>query len=199
MGGATAPGRPFQAGDEPRPENPYGRSKLATEQALAEAARDTGIELAIIRPPLVYGPGVRANFHALLRLVARGLPLPFAAVDNRRSLVFVENLVDLLASAAIHPAAAGQSLLCADGTDFSTPQLIRALAAALGRPARLFPVPSALFAVGRKLPVIGSPVGSLTSSLQVDDSATRALLGWAPPVGAAEGLAMTARGFAASR
>jgi len=199
MGAATAPGRPFQAGDEPRPENPYGRSKLATEQALAEAARDTGIELAIIRPPLVYGPGVRANFHALLRLVARGLPLPLAAVDNRRSLVFVENLVDLLASAAIHPAAAGQSLLCADGTDFSTPQLIRALAAALGRPARLFPVPSALFAVGRKLPVIGSPVGSLTSSLQVDDSATRALLGWAPPVGAAEGLAMTARGFAASR
>src|SRR5205085_5509131 len=134
MGAATAPGRPFRAGDEPRPEGPYGRSKLATEQGLAEAARDAGIELAIIRPPLVHGPGVRANFHALLRLVTSGVPLPFAAIHNHRSLIFVDNLVDLLATAIVHPAAAGQTLLCADSADLSTPELLRVLAAALGRP-----------------------------------------------------------------
>jgi len=157
MGAATAPGRPFRAGDEPRPEGPYGQSKLATEQALAEAARDTGIELAIIRPPLVHGPGVRANFRALLRLLTSGIPLPFAAINNRRSLIFVEN-----------------------------------------RPARLFSVPNAVFALGRHLPLAGPLLARLTLSLQVDDSATRERLGWAPPVSAAEGLAMTARDFAAA-
>jgi nucleoside-diphosphate-sugar epimerase len=196
MGAATAPGRPFQAGDEPRPESPYGRSKLATEQALAEAARDTGIELAIIRPPLVYGPGVRANFRALLRLVASGVPLPFAAVDNRRSLIFVANLIDLLAEAATHPAAAGQVLLAADAADLSTPQLIRSLAAGLGRGAYLFPVPVATFALLRPLPIIGPPLARLTLSLQVDAGATRGQLNWHPAISAAEGLTVTARAFA---
>ena len=198
MGAATAPGRPFRAGDEPRLEGPYGQSKLATEQALAEAARDTGIELAIIRPPLVHGPGVRANFRALLRLLTSGIPLPFAAINNRRSLIFVENLVDLLATAATNPEAAGQTLLCSDGADLSTPDLVRTLGAALNRPARLFPVPNAVFALGRHLPLAGPLLARLTLSLQVDDSATRERLGWAPPVSAAEGLAMTARDFAAA-
>src|SRR5436853_599442 len=108
MGAATTPGRPFRADDEPRPESPYGHSKLATEEALKEAARDTGIELSIIRPPLVYGPGVRANFRALLRLVASGVPLPFAAIDNRRSFINADNLTDLIAVSALHPAAPGQ-------------------------------------------------------------------------------------------
>ncbi len=196
MGAATAPGRPFQAGDEPRPESPYGRSKLATEQALAEAARDTGIELAIIRPPLVYGPGVRANFRALLRLVASGVPLPFAAIDNRRSFIYVANLVDLLAEAAVHPAAAGQVLLATDGTDLSTPDLIRRLAAGFGRPAHLFPVPGAVFALLRPLPTLGPPLARLTLSLQVDDAMTRTRLGWRPAISAEEGLTATARAFA---
>ena len=196
MGAATAPGRPFRAGDPPRPESPYGRSKLATEQALAEAARDSGIELAIIRPPLVHGPGVRANFRALLRLVASGVPLPLAAIDNRRSLIFVANLVDLLAEAATHPGAAGQVLLAADDTDLSTPQLIRLLAAGLGRPARLFPVPEAAFARLRPLPVLGPPLARLTLSLQVDDGLTRTRLNWRPAISTEDGLTATARAFA---
>src|SRR5205823_14437774 len=155
MGAATAPGRPFRAGDEPRPEGPYGHGKLATEQALTEAARDTGIELAIIRPPLVYGPGVRANFHALLGLLASGVPLPFAAVDNCRSFLHADNLADLIALAALHPAAPGRIWLASDGLDLSTPALIRLLAAGLGRPARLFPVPRPLLAALRRLPRLG--------------------------------------------
>jgi nucleoside-diphosphate-sugar epimerase len=199
MGAATAPGRPFRAGDEPRPESPYGRSKLATEQALAEAARDGGIELAIIRPPLVYGPGVRANFRALVRLVASGIPLPFAVIDNRRSFIHADNLTDLIAVSALHPASPGQVLLASDGFDLSTPALIRLLARGLDRPARLFALPEPAFALLRRLPGVGPRLASLTSSLQVDDGATRALLGWAPPVAAAEGLAMTARAFVAGR
>jgi nucleoside-diphosphate-sugar epimerase len=196
MGAATAPGRPFQAGDEPRPESPYGRSKLATEQALAEAARDTGIELAIIRPPLVYGPGVRANFRALLRLVASGVPLPFAAIDNRRSFIHADNLTDLIAVSALHPAAPGQVLLAADGTDLSTPDLIRRLAAGFGRPAHLFPVPGAVFALLRPLPIVGPPLARLTLSSQVDDAMTRGRLNWRPAISTEDGLTATARAFA---
>jgi len=194
MGEATAPGRPFRADDETRPEDAYGRAKLASERAAAGIA---GIELVIIRPPLVYGPGVRGNFAALIRLVGSGLPLPFAAVDSRRSLIARDNLADLIALAATHPAAAGQILLARDGKDLSTPDLIRTLAAGLGRKARLFPVPGALLAGLRALPGIGPKLSSLTLSLQVDDAPTRALLGWTPPVGAAGALVDTARSFAA--
>jgi nucleoside-diphosphate-sugar epimerase len=198
MGGSTAPGRPFRAGDEPRPESPYGRSKLATEQALAEAACDSGIELVVIRPPLVYGPGVRANFRALLKLVATGVPLPFGAIDNRRSLVHVDNLTDLIAAAAVHPAAPGQVRLVSDGLDLSTPALIRLLARGLDRSARLFAVPTPLLAAFRGAPRLGPRLASLTQSLQVDDCATREALGWIPPVEAEAGLIATARAFAAS-
>ena len=197
MGTTTAPGRPFRAGDQPCPESPYGQSKLATEQSLAEAARDAKIELVIIRPPLVYGPGVRANFQALLRLVASGVPLPFAAVDNRRSLLHADNLTDLIAVAAAHPAAPGQVLLASDGFDLSTPALIRLLAQGLGRRARLFPAPAAAFALLRRFPNIGPRLTPLIQSLQVDDDATRALLGWTPPVAAEAGLIASARAFAA--
>ena len=196
MGAATTPGRPFRARDEPRPETPYGRSKLATEQALTEAAQDSGIELAIIRPPLVYGPGVRANFRALLQLVASGVPLPFAALDNRRSLIHADNLTDLIAVAALHHAAPGQVMLASDGFDLSTPALIRLLATGLARPARLFPVPKPLFAPLRRAPRLGPRLASLTLSLQVDDSATRDTLAWTPPVAAEAGLLATARAFA---
>jgi nucleoside-diphosphate-sugar epimerase len=196
MGEATSPNRPFRPDDTPRPEDAYGHAKLASERAAAIAARETGIELVIIRPPLVYGPGVRANFAALLRLAGSGVPLPFAGIDNRRSLIFRDNLVDLLSLAATHPEAAGMTLLVRDDEDFSTPALIRALAAGLGRKVRLFPAPGALFWPLRLLPGIGSKLARLTQSLAVDDSATRAALQWAPPVSAAAGLAATARAFA---
>jgi len=197
MGVATAPGRPFRAAAAPRPESPYGRSKLATEQALAEAAREAGIELVIVRPPLVHGPGVRANFRALLRLVGSGLPLPLGGIDNRRSLIFIDNLVELTVLAASHPAAAGRVLLARDNPDLSTPQLIRALAAGLGKPARLFPMPDAVWPLLRRSPKIGPAVQRLTASLQVDDSDMRSALEWAPPVSAEEGLLRTARAFRA--
>ena len=196
MGEATVPGRPFHPDDTPHPEDAYGRAKLASEEAARATARETGIELVVVRPPLVYGPGVRANFAALMRLAGGGLPLPFAALDNRRSLIFRDNLVDLLALAATHPAAAGMTLLARDDRDFSTPELIRALAAGLGRKARLFSMPNALFAALRPVPGIGTRLARLTQSLQVDDSATRAALGWTPPVAAADGITATARAFA---
>jgi UDP-glucose 4-epimerase len=199
MGEVTAPGCPLRPDDEPHPEDAYGRAKLASERAAAASAREASIELVVIRPPLVYGPGVRANFRALIRLAGSGLPLPFAAVDNRRSLICRDNLVDLLAVAAVHPNAAGKTLLARDGEDLSTPALIRALAAGQGRRARLFAVPAAVFALLRALPGVGPPLARLTLSLQVDDSATRALLGWAPPAAAAVALAATARAFAARR
>ena len=184
MGETTRPGRPFRADQDPQPQDPYGRGKLATERALAAVS---GIELVVIRPPLVYGPGVGANFRALMRLVARGLPLPFGAIDNRRSLIFIDNLTDLIAVAAEHSDAVGQVLLARDGADVSTPELIRALAAAFGVKARLFPLPG-----------IGLVVPALARSAEIDDSATRARLGWAPPATMAEGLAATAASFLAT-
>src|SRR5438309_5639507 len=155
MGETTRPGAPFRPTDPPLPREAYGRAKLAIEQALATAAQETGRELVILRPPLVYGPAVGANFKSLIRLAASGLPLPFAGIDNRRSLIFLANLVDVTARAAVHPDAAGRSLLARDATDLSTEELIRRLAAAIGRPARLFALPEAALAADRRLPALG--------------------------------------------
>jgi nucleoside-diphosphate-sugar epimerase len=196
MGDETAPGKRFCAGDAPHPDDSYGRAKLATERALAEIADETGLGLVILRPSLVYGPGVGGNFRALLRLAGSSLPLPFAALDNRRSLIFLDNLIDLAAVAALNPDAAGRVLLAADGADLSTPALIRILARGQGRPARLFSLPDPVFAALRRLPGLGPAVSRLTLSLAVDDSATRNILGWAPPVTAEAGLIATARAFA---
>jgi nucleoside-diphosphate-sugar epimerase len=196
MGDATPPGRRFCADDPPRPDDAYGRAKLATERALADVAQETGLEFVILRPPLVYGPGVGGNFRALVRLAGSGLPLPFAALDNRRSLIFLDNLVDLVAAAAVHPAAAGRVLLVADGTDLSTPALIRILAQGQGRTARLFALPEAVFVALRRLPGLGPAVSRLTLSLAVDDGATRAILGWSPPFAAEAALLATARAVA---
>jgi nucleoside-diphosphate-sugar epimerase len=193
MGEMTQPGIPFRPGDPALPCEAYGRAKLATERALVQAARETGLELVILRPPLVYGPAVRANFRALIDLVASGLPLPFAGIDNRRSLIFLGNLVDVAARAAVHPAAAGRVLLVRDPADLSTEELVRRLASELGRPARLFRVPEAAFAAFRRLPVLGPLVARLTLSLQVDDGATLAALDWTPPVSPEQGLAATVR------
>jgi nucleoside-diphosphate-sugar epimerase len=151
MGDMTSPARPFRADDEPRPEDAYGRAKLASERAATEAARGACIELVIIRPPLVYGPGVKANLAALMHLVASGVPLPFARVDNRRSLIGRDNLVELLAIAATHPAAADRTWLARDDEDLSTPTLIHALAGGMGRPARLFAMPDAFVRDARRV------------------------------------------------
>ena len=198
MGDATQPGRPFRADDVPRPNDPYGRAKLATERALQEVAATAGLDLVIVRSPLVYGPGVGGNFRALVGLAGSVLPLPFAALDNRRSLIYLGNLVDLAATALLHATAAGRVMLAADGTDLSTAALVRLLAEAQGRRARLFAVPSVVVIALRAIPGIGPLVRPLTTSLQVDDRPTRALLGWTPPFASEAALAATARSLAAA-
>jgi len=195
MGESTAPGAPFCCTDPPLPHGLYGKNKLKIETRLRDAARQTGVELVILRPPLVYGPGVKGNFRALLRLAESGLPLPFAGIDNRRSLIFLDNLVDVAALACVDASAAGRVLLARDTADWSTPELVRVLAGALDRPARLFAIPPPAFAALRRIPGLGPLTARLTASLQVDDRETRAALDWLPPVRSEIGLAETARTF----
>lgn len=197
MGEATPPGRPFRPDDRPLPQDAYGRAKLATEQVLRHTTEKTGLDLAVLRPPLIYGPGVGGNFRALLRLAGCGLPLPFANVDNRRSLIFIDNFVALVATATEHAGAGGQTWLACDGADLSTPDLIRLLARGQHRTARLFGWPQWFFAGCRASPGTGPILERLTGSLQVDDRATRAALGWRPAKSVEEGLLLTARAYAA--
>ncbi|HEY4472384.1 MAG TPA: NAD-dependent epimerase/dehydratase family protein [Stellaceae bacterium] len=197
MGDATPPGVPLRVTDPPHPGDPYGRGKLAIERALLAEAREARIEIVILRPPLVYGPGVKANFRALMRLVASGLPLPLAGIDNRRSLIFIENLVDLVGRACLHPGAAGRVLLARDAADLSTPELIGLLAAGLDRRTRLFRLPQPGLDTLRRLPKLGPLLSRLTLSLQVDDAETRAVLDWRPAVSPEIGLAATAAAFRA--
>lgn len=194
-GEATALGVPFFADDLPAPLDPYGISKMEAEQGLHDIAAQTGMEVVVIRPPLVYGPGVKANFQAMMRWLCRGVPLPLGAIDNRRSLVALGNLVDLIVTCVDHPSAANQTFLVSDGEDLSTTQLLRRMGQALGKPARLVPVPPALLKLGAAL--VGKPavVQRLCGSLQVDISKTRQLLGWAPPLSVDEGLKRAAEGY----
>lgn len=180
--------RPFSAADPLEPKDPYGISKSEAEQALRLIAKHTGMEVVIIRPPLVYGPGVGANFGSLLRAVVRGLPLPLGAIYNRRSLVGLDNLVDLIVTCATHPKAAGQAFLVSDDEDLSTPDLIRRIAAATGRPVRLFSVHIVLLSLLGKLFGRSAAVKRLCGNLQVDIANTKAVLGWKPPLDVNEGL-----------
>ena len=194
-GETTELDQPFTADDEPAPLDPYGISKMEAEQGLREIAAKTGMEVVIIRPPLVYGPGVKANFQTMMRWLARGVPLPLGAIHNRRSMVALDNLVDLILTCIDHPAAANQTFLVSDGEDLSTTQLLQRLGRALGRPARLIPVPAMLLKVGAAL--VGKPAIAqrLCGSLQVDISKTQQLLGWVPPLSIDEGLKKAAEGY----
>jgi UDP-glucose 4-epimerase len=188
-GESTPPGRPFEADDAVSPCGPYGIAKMEAEQGLRELARGHGLEVVVVRSPLVYGPGVKANFLALMRALARGWPLPFGAVTrNRRSLVALDNLVDLLARCAEHPAAAQRTFLVSDGEDLSTAALLRRLGAALGRPARLVPVPAGWLDATAAVLGRSEPMRRLCGSLQVDMRPTQEALGWTPPIGVDEGL-----------
>lgn len=198
-GERTAPGAPFLVSDPPVPEDAYAISKWEAEQALRRVAAATGLEVVVVRAPLVYGPGAGGNFARLLRLVARGVPLPLGAVDNRRSMLALDNLVDLLIHCVDHPAAAGKTFLAADGEDLSTPELIRRLAAALGRPARLLPVPPALLRLGGRLLGRAAEMERLLGSLQVDISHMRETLQWQPPVSVDEGLRRAVEPFMARK
>jgi nucleoside-diphosphate-sugar epimerase len=193
-GEATLPGQAFSESDVPAPSDPYGISKLEAEQGLFALAQETGMQVVVVRPPLVYGPGVGANFLSMMRWLRRGVPLPLGAIDNRRSLVALGNLADLVAVCAEHPAAANQVWLAADGEDLSTSQLLRRMGQALGKPARLLPVPA--WMLGAACAVIGKRgfAQRLCGSLQVDISKARQLLGWVPPLSVDEGLRRAARG-----
>ncbi len=187
-GEATELGAPFSADDMPAPLDPYGVSKMEAEQGLREIASQSGMEVVIIRPPLVYGPGVKANFSALMRAVQRGWPLPLGAVHNRRSLVAIDNLVDFIVTCLSHPQAANQTFLVSDGHDLSTTELVRGLARPAGVPARLVPMPVWALRAGAALLGKGDAVQRLCGNLQVDISKARSLLGWVPPLSVDEGL-----------
>jgi len=180
--------QPFTANDTPAPEDAYGTSKWEAEQGLQQLASETGMEVVIIRPPLVYGPGVKGNFASMIKLVAKGLPLPLGAIHNQRSLVAVDNLVDLIIICIDHPAAANQVFLAGDGQDLSTTELLRGVARAMGKPARLIPVPSSLLMLGATLLGKKAVAQRLLGSLQVDITKAREVLGWEPPVSVEEGL-----------
>ena len=195
-GEATQPGRPFTADDIPMPVDPYGVSKLEAEQGLQIIAAQTGMEVVIVRPPLVYGPGVKANFESMMRWLARGLPLPLAAVtENRRSLVALDNLVDLVVTCLKYPAAANQTFLVSDGEDISTADLLKRMGDAMGQPARLLYMPPALLKLGATLLNKPGIYQRLCGSLQLDITKTRQLLDWTPPVLVDEGLRCAVEDF----
>ena len=187
-GESTRPGRAFTEADAPNPQDAYGQSKHEAELGLRQLAADTGMEVVIIRPPLVYGPDVKANFAALMRAVQRGCPLPLGAVHNQRSLVALDNLVDFIFTCISHPQAANQTFLVSDGQDLSTTELVRGMARAAGAPARLLPVPVWALQAGARLLGKEDAVERLCGNLQVDISKARSLLGWVPPVSLEEGL-----------
>lgn len=198
-GEGTALGTPYLADAQPAAADPYGISKMEAEHGLRALAAATGMEVVIIRPVLVYGPGVKANFLSMMRWLHRGLPLPFGAIDNRRSLVALDNLIDLIVTCIDHPAAANQTFLVSDGEDLSTTELLCRMGAALGKPARLLPVPSCLLEAGAAIFGKRALAQRLCGSLQVDISKTRELLGWTPPVSVDEALRKTAEYFLQQR
>jgi nucleoside-diphosphate-sugar epimerase len=188
-GEVTSPGCPFRADDPPRPADPYAVSKMEAEQGLHEIAATTGMEIVIIRPPLIYGPGVKANFANLMKWISRGVPLPFGAItENRRSLIAVQNLIDLIVCCTEHPRAAGQLFLASDGEDLSTAELVRRIGVALGRPARLDSVPVILLNTAAILTGKADVAQRLLGSLQIDSTKTCDVLGWRPPLSTTEGL-----------
>ncbi len=184
--------RAFSASDDPAPQDAYAVSKWEAEQALQRVARETGLEIVIVRPPLVYGPGVKGNFAQLLEVAAKGIPLPLGSVRNQRDLIYVANLADALAVCAMHPAAAGQTYLVCDGQPVSTPDLLRKLAVAMGAPARVFSCPPAALRLAGRLTGKTRQMARLLGSLRVDDAKIRTDLHWAPPCTLQQGLQVTA-------
>lgn len=194
-GELTFPNNPFTENDLPEPIDPYGISKFEAELYLNDLAKNENMETVIIRPPLIYGPDVKANFHAMMSWLAKGIPLPLGGVNNLRSFLALDNLLDLIITCIRHPSAGNQLFLASDGEDLSTTELLQRMGLALDKPARLFPLPRSVLdlfarAVGRR-----DMVHRLCDSLQVDISKARILLGWQPPISVDEGLRRAANGF----
>jgi nucleoside-diphosphate-sugar epimerase len=187
--------RPLTEASPPSPEDAYGITKWEAEQALRELSKDTGLEVVVIRPPLVHGAGAKGNLDRLMRLVDRGVPLPLASVRNRRSMIGLDNLVSAIMAAAEHPAAAGKTFLVSDGDELSTPGLIRAIASGLNKSPRLWPCPPGLLAAAGSMLGRRDEVDRLTGSLVVDSSSIRNVLGWEPQTSAVEGVRAMAQAF----
>ena len=195
VNGEATDSNPFTEEDAPSPQDSYGISKFEAELALRRVAHETGLEIVIVRPPLVYGPGVGGNFWRLLKLVERGIPLPLASVENRRSMIYLGNFVDVLTACTSHPDAAGKTFLVSDGEDISTAQLIRNLARLMGKPPYLWPFPPTLLRlVGRSVGRLDE-VERLLGSLVIDSSKIRRELGWTPPFPMEQGIAETVKWF----
>ncbi|MDD1151329.1 SDR family oxidoreductase [Pseudomonas idahonensis] len=194
-GEETSLDEPYTADVEPAPVDPYGISKMEAEKGLVTIASQTGMEVVIIRPTLVYGPGVKANFLSMMQWLYKGIPLPFGAIYNRRSLVALGNLVDLIVTCIDHPKAANQTFLVSDGDDLSTTVLLEKMGAALGRTARLLPVPSGVLKFGAAMLGKKSLSQRLCGSLQVDIEKNRELLGWSPPITVDVAIGLTAKHF----
>jgi nucleoside-diphosphate-sugar epimerase len=190
--GDSDPGRPLRESDEPGPTDPYGVSKLEAERALLAYGKETGMEIVIVRPPLVYGAGVRANFLQLMRTIARGVPLPLGAIDARRSLLYVENLASALVECATNSRAPGMTFHVADSVDLSVSELARTLTAQLGAPQRLVPVPAAWLRLAGRLTGRSAQVERLIGNLRLDCTQARETLGWNPPYSVEQGLSKTA-------
>lgn len=190
---------PYTVDSPVLPIDPYGISKWEAEQRLRQIEAETGMEVVVVRPTLVYGPGVKANFWNMMKVIQRGIPLPFAAITNKRSLIYIGNLVDALATCATHPAAAGQTYLVSDGKDISTPELLKKTANALGLQTRLFPFPLVLMRLAGKLTGTQAIVDRLAGSLSVDTTKIKRELGWTPPFTMEQGLAETASWFLKQR
>lgn len=187
--------RPITEQDQPQPYNPYTLSKWQAEETLKKIARETGLEVVILRPPLVYGSGNHGNFWRLLKLVATGIPLPLRSIVNRRSLIYAGNLVDAIILCSIHPSAVGNTYLVKDGDDISTPDLVRELTSIMGLKSRLIAFPTLLLRLGGKITGKYAQVVSLVDSLVIDDSKIRGTLGWRPPYTLAAGLRETVGWF----
>jgi len=194
-GEQTIDGAAFKVEDPPSPKDPYGISKWEAEQRLMALAKESGMEVVVIRPPLVYGPGVKANFLSMMCWLYKGVPLPFGAIQNRRSLVALDNLVDLIMICIEHPAAANQIFLVSDGEDLSTTELLQRTASAMGKKALLLPIPQCLLEFGLNITGKKALAQRLCGSLQVDISKTQEVLGWSPPVSVDEELHKTVTAF----
>ncbi len=195
VNGELTYGDPFCPEDEPLPVDLYGQSKLEAEKGLKKIADETGLEVVIIRPPLVYGPGVKANFRKLLEWVYKGVPLPFGGVKNKRSFIYLDNLTDFIIKCISHPAAAGELFIVSDGLDLSTPDLIRKIGSFMNRSARLLPLAVSLLKLSGRALGRTSELNRICGSLQVDISKAERLIGWHPPVSMDMGLENTVSWF----
>lgn len=186
---------PFTEDHTPHPQDPYAISKWEAEQALHNISDATGLEIVILRPPLVYGQGVKANFLRLLDMVNKNIPLPLSLVNNKRSMIYIGNLVDAIIKCVEHPDAANQTFLVSDGLDVSTPDLIRMIACAMGKKARLFPCPVSLLKMMGKVAGKSAEIERLVNSLQIDSTKIRKILNWTPTFTMAEGILETVKRY----